>query len=458
MNPELSASLRKNWHIVTVAFLVAVFCILSVLLFRSYTVREFPDSREYETVAHAHIFSSGFWTGIRPVTMPLLLKLSRYNLATFAIIQLALNLICWSVLAVVVVQTFRRQWVKIAGAAVILAFALTVDVTLWNGTALSESLALSLHALLLAIALWCVRKFAMKQQASVPHQIFLASGIAVLATLWSFTRDANMYFLLGVAGILLLSLLLQRKTLRRYGVFLLLLIIMFGGIFLVQSASQSAGKRWEIPLINVLGQRILPFPAETTFFTEKGMQLNPGVLCFANNTASDCGMDFSGFEPWISRSGVRSYERFLLEHPSRLFLDPLRNIGELVSGDMAHYYPSAGTVPRTFSEVPAPQWQKVLTRILFPRDIVVALLAVLALGSFVLSAVHRRLDLRWSVPIVLLLLAYPLFVVVWHGDAKEVQRHALMVDVQMILSFWMIILLGFDSHSNVRTDTSHRGK
>lgn len=456
MKPGPSTFFRKHRNTVVVVLLVSAYAMLSILLFRTYAVREFPDSHEYEAVAHAPLFSSAFWAGIRPFTMPLLLKLSRYNLATFATIQFVVSIVCWSVLAVAVTQTLRRRWVKIAGVAVILAFALTVDVTLWNGTVLSESLSLSLFAALLAIALWCVRWFPRQEKVSALFQIFLAVGISAPAALWSFTRDANMYFLLGIADVLLVALLIWRKTFRQYRTLLSLLIIAFCGIFLLQSATQSAGKRWEIPLINVLGQRILPFPAETTFFTERGMPLNSNVLCFTNRTASDCGMDYSGFEPWISHSGVRTYERYVWEHPSRLFLDPIRNMGELVSGDMAHYYPTSGPEPQTFSAMPAPQWQKVLTRIFFPRDIVVVYLAVIALGSFLLSAVHRRLDIRWSVPIVLLLLVYPLFVVVWHGDAKEVQRHAFMVDVQMTLSFWMIILLGFDLHTRVRTNAPSR--
>lgn len=458
MNPGPTTFLWKHWHIAAVVLLIIAYAALSILLFRTYAIREFPDSYEYEAVAHAPFFSTAFWEGIRPFTMPLLLKLSRYNLTTFAIIQLVLHLICWSALAVAVAQTFRKRWVKIAGAAIILAFALTVDVTLWNGTVLSESSSLSLFAALLAVALWCVRWFPRQEKVSAPFQIVLAVGISVLAVLWSFTRDANMYFLLGTAGVLLVALLSWRKTLRRLGISLILLIIMFGGIFLFQSASQTAGRRWEIPLINMLGQRILPFPAETAFFTERGMPLHPGVLCYTGNTASDCGMDFSGFEPWISRSGVQTYERYLLSHPTHFLLDPIRNTTELVSGDMAHYYPTARPEPQTFAGVPAPQWQNFLTRIFFPRDIVVVFLAVIALGLLVLSAVHRRLDIRWSVPLVLLLLAYPLFVVVWHGDAKEVQRHALMVDVQSILSFWLILLLAFDSHPSGRIDApSHRG-
>lgn len=436
--------------------LIAAYVGFSVALFRTYAIREFPDSREYEAVARAPVFSAAFWVGIRPFTMPLLLKLCRNNLAVFSVVQLVLNVVCWSALAAAVAQTLRKRWVKVTGVAVILIFALTVDVTLWNGTVLSESLSLSLFAALLATALWCARYSTTKQKVSTVRQVFFAVGISVFAALWSFTRDANMYFLLGTAGVLLLSLLLWRKTFRRYGIFPLLLIILFIGIFLLQSATQNAGKRWEIPLINILGQRILPSPVETAFFTERGMPLNAGVLCYAGNTASDCGMDFSGFEPWIPRSGVRTYAQYLLTHPSRLFLAPIWNMGELVSGDMAHYYPTNNSEPQTFSAVPAPQWQKILTRIFFPRDIAVVFLSVLAIGSLALSTVYRRIDIRWSVPLVLLILAYPLFVIVWHGDAKEIQRHALMVDVQSVLAFWMIILLGLDAQDGLRTDVPTR--
>jgi hypothetical protein len=48
------------------------------------------------------------------------------------------------------------------------------------------------------------------------------------------------------------------------------------------------------------------------------------------------------------------------------------------------------------------------------------------------------------VPVMMIVLTYPLAAIVWHGDAAEVGRHALMVAIQLRLGLWMLLLFAAD--------------
>jgi hypothetical protein len=48
------------------------------------------------------------------------------------------------------------------------------------------------------------------------------------------------------------------------------------------------------------------------------------------------------------------------------------------------------------------------------------------------------------VPAFLIVSLYPLLFVVWHGDAVEVERHALQIAYQIRLAVWMALAFGLD--------------
>jgi hypothetical protein len=56
-----------------------------------------------------------------------------------------------------------------------------------------------------------------------------------------------------------------------------------------------------------------------------------------------------------------------------------------------------------------------------------------------------KVNKAWVVFIGLCLLIYPHLFIVWHGDVLGMDRHALTVSLQFVLSFWLFGILLLES-------------
>jgi len=56
----------------------------------------------------------------------------------------------------------------------------------------------------------------------------------------------------------------------------------------------------------------------------------------------------------------------------------------------------------------------------------------------------RKREPRWFLPLILIILAYPHLVLVWHGDSNDIGRHALQAGVHFRIGLWMLILFTWD--------------
>jgi hypothetical protein len=171
---------------------------------------------------------------------------------------------------------------------------------------------------------------------------------------------------------------------------------------------------------------------------------NAKTRCFSGNWASDCRSDFSGFEPWLTARGKQVYARNLLAAPLRLLFEPLAHWKALACGDQSdepsspplawYSLAKAGTIRHQWTRIFLSKWKWLRS------EAVVALL--------LLAWARRRgrlaLDAATAPLIVLAATVYPLWVVVWHGDAMEIQRHALVATVSLRLALWGALAVGVD--------------
>jgi hypothetical protein len=119
----------------------------------------YPDTMDYERVAHLPVWSWAFYSSWKPWLLPLLYKLlpgSTQSVVPGA--QWLISVVSWLVLALVVASFVENRGVRIATLAGMLGFSLVPLVDQWDGALLSESLSLSATALLLAAMLPFVRK------------------------------------------------------------------------------------------------------------------------------------------------------------------------------------------------------------------------------------------------------------------------------------------------------------
>ena len=276
-------------------------------------------------------------------------------------VQLAFSIVAWALLAAAAARSVRTSSLRPAVFALVLALSLVTEITLWDPILLSESLAFSLAALVVAAWLELVRS---------PRPL-IAGAVVALSLLWAFARDTNADVVLAAAVLTALTLL--RPDYRRLK---LALVVGLCAVFALDYASADAGKRWLQPLRDVVTYRVIPNPPMLRWFEARG--LDPHT----NYPESE----------WMRHRAGGQYTRYLLTHPgytlgrpfhgrqAALYSSP-RNAESLLDPRIADY---ERDLSKRFLPLPA-----VAERVLFPRGITV-LLALLA-GVLAAAALIARL-------------------------------------------------------------------
>ena len=374
------------------------------------------DTPGYERTAALPIWSLDFYTAERGFTLPLLYKLLPGDHARIDA-QLAFAIVAWLVFAAIAAAGARSTPVRLAIFAVVLGFALTSEIVLWDTLLLSESVSLSLLALVLAAWLLVVRRPTCGRVAAV----------LVVSLLWAFARDTNAYEVL-LAGVLS-GAALVRPGARGAKLGLALGCV---AIFAVNTASADAGKRWLQPMVDVVAHRVLPDPSLRAHFVGRG--LDPTTDWIGNG--------------WVERNGRRVYAGYLLSHPAYVFTAPFRGrqtaLYSTARNSEALLDPSMGPYDDNASHRPLPA-PTALRAALFPRGIPAAIVllavAVAAAGGVALRLGATR---SWLVPAVALVSVYPQYLIAWHMSGVEVDRHALTPALLLRLGSFLLVLHAVD--------------
>lgn len=416
------------------ALYIAMFLAVSglrVLNLSSVEVREFPDTKGYTNKASLPLFSCcrfgplGWWMLGRSPTVPLFYKLAGNVPHSIAILQVSLSILSWGFLAMLVSRALQTDWLKLAVFLIILLFSLSDDIMIWDGFLLSDSISLSLMALLVGSWLWLLEKWDWRK----------AALMLIVAFLWAFSRDTNAWVIFILACLLITVGSLSRS---RHYLFIAAVFVMF---FTANEISQNYSRRWVTAFINVVARRILPNPEWTAYFAQRGMPVTPALMSLSGQLAWSQDWIFykdpalKEFRDWVYRSGKSSYTRFLLAQPAITIQEPLRNIEGLVAPKLS-YYGSPGFSPILTGA---------LAEVIYFKKW--ALLWVWASGIIVGSAFVIAIQenkLRWLVPLTLVILAYPHAAVAWHGDPMDIGRHALQAGVHFRLGLWMLLLFAGD--------------
>ena len=428
---------------------------LRVAAYLPSSIGVWPDSDTYIKVAGEPLLSEEFLAGWRAWTVPLFYKVLPDFDTARAAGQLVISIICWLALAASVAWNVRRPGFRIAAFCLVLVFSLSVWITQWDRVILSESLALSLAAAVLAAWLALVR---------APSGWTIG---AVLATtlLWVFVRDPTAYLVLLIVPFVLVWVALPG---RRRGRIVLAagLAAIFAATVVAQSSSSAAPRRVS-PLLNVIGIRVLTNPDQLRYFRDHGMPLPDPVRRLAGSLLGD-ELRFErplardprvvGFLRWVEDEGRQTLAGYLVTHPSQALEPVMDDAGPLLATDLAGYsgagegalaeYRPPGTNPL----LPAP-----LGLLVYPPSVfavLVWLVVVIAAAAWLARlGVARPL---WLVPALATLLQLPHAAIVWHGDTIEITRHALTVSVVMRLGLLVLSIFLVDAALERRASTLRR--
>src|SRR5262249_12676562 len=146
----------------------------------------FPDTYDYRAQAKLGLLDPSFWGQARAWGFPLLLAVVPDPLGhpyRVVYVQWLVSLAAWTFLAVVVRVLCRRLWVARTSMGLVLLFAASPTVAMWDADLLSESLALSFMALYLGVVLLFVER----------ATIGLAVAVGAVAVCFAAVRDSNAY-------------------------------------------------------------------------------------------------------------------------------------------------------------------------------------------------------------------------------------------------------------------------
>jgi hypothetical protein len=399
------------------------------------------DSKNYEAIGSQALWSSGFWFGGRPPLTPFLWKLTGSPDA-FAIGQTVLSVIAWTLLGWTVGGLFPPGWRRLTGYLVILAFATTTPIVLWDRSVLSESLALSGLALLFASALRLAQK-------PTPPRASLLVGAALWCAL---ARDTEILLPATLGLALLVFALTRRRSLTFHVSIATACALLLVAGFCIATVVESG--RDTLNTTDNLYVRVFPYPARVAWFAAHGM---PEERQIDNLAATEprpahgaaktvfpdlSSREFAHLNAWINSHGATTYSLWIIEHPWLVVLEPFRrpersfnNAGGDING-----YAAENRVTSGLSPVLWPPW--------------VWLLGVSAVVVVVLD--ERTLEVNRVVQAVvgLGLLGIVAMFAAWNGDGQETTRHTLEGLAEVHLAVLIMLLYVALTRSPARNNVS----
>jgi hypothetical protein len=417
---------RRDWW--PFALLAIAYVALRVGAFEGVTTVAYRDSQSYVDVARQSLLSPDFWAGARPWTVPLVYKLLPHDDEARAIAQLVISIACWTALAAAVARCLRPRAYRVVAFAVVLAFSAGFQIIRWDRLVLSESVSISLTALVTAAWLELVR-------SPRPRMV-----VAVLAAnlLWVFTRDSNAYLALATALPALIWLVRPGATPRRWPA------VLTSGLVVISLASVAATgteeaqlRRNDRPLLHVVGRRVLIHSDQRAYFERHGMPIPTPLVLRHHKTLAAVGVTIpsdprsAAFLHWVRRHGRATLARYLIAHPVAA-LRPLVKFRQRLLGGVTIGYRS----PDARMALPDP-----IASALYPERGDGALLSLAVVSAVaLLAAVVGRPRRTWLVPIGLVLLEVPHALLVYHGDTLEIPRHAILMAIMLRLGTLVLAL------------------
>jgi len=413
--------------------LIGISLVYLVLQVRNYlNVREavlIGDSWSYLYGASLDLKDPAFFSERRPWGILLVYKILGSSQAMIELFQLSVSTLAWLWLALVFIGSIKNQWIKLTGFIVTLGFSLSPAVQVWNHTVLSESLSISLMVLILALFLGLSQRWKWRY----------LSLLILLFLFWMSFREANAYVALFVAFALFI-MGLARRTFRAYWV----LSFFIGVIFLInyQLSSAYALPRWALPMAEVITKRILPNQEYLDYFAENGMPVTPELMALSGRWANSDdyavinSTKLKKFTRWLFKDARNVYVKFLLTHPAYTIWSPLANVKDLLGYDYFKGIPVPGYAPALPVQV---------NELFYPERWfwVYWWISLVSTGFIFATGSRTSKSLYWFI-LIFLLLSIPHLYLVWHGDALDVERHAVLANIQFHLGVWLLIILYVD--------------
>lgn len=484
------AGARYSREGLSVALAVLFICVTTVIFPGEPTF----NSEGYLASSTDSLLSLSFYASIRPFVTSLFYKIygSRPEFAVVG--QQQLSVLCWVFLGYAVSRAIRSRLLGMLAILVFASASLSWQILGWTYVMRSESTAFSLFAAWLASYVLYIRR---------PNwKLFVA--LCFVTALFGFTKDNIPYFLIAfITCTVLVTLVAGRAAAGRkrllsvgYGLFIALILVL-------QTLSASAGYRQLLPLTNLVFKRILTDEYRLAWFKAKGMPVDAELTAWKGRFAWDDNRSYYHpercvrFKRWIVRKGTPTYALFLITHPGYTFLTAWKDRDKLSCVLVAENMESLDDKIAKAVETKGKDWAQIARYLdvreirnahggkLSPDDVFFRWshmrhrtadiqmhpavrvpsilwtpgadmkaefayypqwLLFIAIGlSIVLAGAYVKYpdQLLFLVPVSLIVGSVVNGIVVYHADAAEIERHALMnaLGFQVALALGIFLLL-----------------
>lgn len=387
----------------------------------------FDASRYFDSKSYTHLSLTG--AGVRLPMVPLLFTIFPTD-PVRVVAQVVLAAVAWWVLADQASRLVDHRLISLALRVALLGIGLVGPVANWNTTILSESTALSLTALL--IAMWL--RFVRTPTAA-------SAAVALFVTLaWTLVRQTDVFFGLGLTAAGLVTLA-RGWTVRPVRIAVAGGLVAISVIGLLESRHNQTVARTNLTVIVV--NRLLPNPHERAWFARRGTPISPQVRYAVLHREAPP----RNFARWIDSHGESAYLRFVVTHPRYTFVGPAfslapyqpAGLSSILSpdaeyGDYRHVIPS-------FAE-----------SLLFEEGRLRELLILATIAFVLLLASLRRagFDSRFVVPLIPVALALPEGYFIWVTAPGEFSRLGMITAVSLRVGLWIVAAVALDRLVAVR--------
>ena len=393
----------------------------------------FPDSSSFAAVADGGPFWPRFWFDERPIGFPLLYWITGRSPRTVVLVQATAYALSCVALVAVLWRVLMSRLVAVLAGAVVVATCVQPRFALWTTHVLSESWGLTTS--IAALAGWLL--FAHEPARS---RLWWAVAASVA---WVVTRDSHVLpFAMAAIPALLVGWRRVRRTDARFARSLLhaaLLCVLVCGYVTV---SQDVSDRNRYPVLNNVGQRILPDEEITRWFAENGMPLDDAVRgregksAFDDDFATLQDPELADLRAWADGPGQRTQLLSFVVHAG-FWADMVRDdLPDLLGGDLEGYdlFGVGERLPERLGWIDGPRTTTQL-----------AVWTLIAIGSLLMASLVARRRLIALVVALALLVTWIEFYLSHVGDSVEVHRHLVGPLLRLGLTMTVAVALGLDT-------------
>ncbi len=223
-----------------------------------------------DSLDYAH---SAVWAGSRPPLVPAVLGLAG-SATTFVALQVTVGIAAWVTLALVACRSHPPRW-RFTTLVVVLGFASTTAVVRWDRSVLSESLAMSALALLLA---------ALLVASDGPLSWWKVGALIGAGALFASVKDVHVWVVWLVA--IFVAIVSVVRQLGARGIVAALGLALCAGVFLGGSLS---AHRADDPIAHAYFVRVFPYADRVSWFAAHGMPDSDIVRTYARDTVTPRG-------------------------------------------------------------------------------------------------------------------------------------------------------------------------